>query len=150
MSVQLVRFSLPADLAYLEVARGFLSVLGNRSGLPPREVHEIQLVVTEAMTNIIEHGYGPGAGEGAEVELLFEVSEDELVLVLRDRAPEAFDGEGPEVDLDRYRAERKVGGLGLHLMRRLFDQVDFAREADGTNLVRLVRRVRKDGVDASS
>ncbi|MEB3298416.1 MAG: ATP-binding protein [Candidatus Sericytochromatia bacterium] len=141
--VRAVRFSLPADLAYLDVARRFLAVLGDKSGLSEREVHEIQLVVTEAMTNVIEHGYGP-TFEGGIVDLEFEVSDEVLVLVLRDRAPVGFDGAGPEVDLERYRAERKVGGLGLQLMRRLFDEVAFAREEpDGANLVRLVRRVRR-------
>lgn len=139
-----VRFSLPADLAYLEVARRFLAVLGEKSGLSVSEVHDIQLVVTEAMTNVIEHGYGPRAQDGAAVDLQFEVSDEQLVLLLCDTAPEAFDGAGPDVDLDRYRAERKVGGLGLHLMRRLFDDVAFTRDEDGVNTVRLVRQVRRE------
>jgi serine/threonine-protein kinase RsbW len=141
--VRAVRFSLPADLAYLEVARRFLAILGDKSGLSPSEVHDIQLVVTEAMTNVIEHGYGPRAADGAAVDLQFEVTDDDLVLLLCDTAPEAFDGAGPEVDLERYRAERKVGGLGLHLMRRLFDEVEFTRDETGVNTVRLVRQVRR-------
>jgi serine/threonine-protein kinase RsbW len=45
----------------------------------------------------------------------------------------------PEVDLERYRTERRTGGLGIHLMGKIMDSVTFRRSAR-RNVCCLVKR----------
>lgn len=88
------------------------------------------LVVEELLTNVVAYGAPRGtpleltlAGDASSVELTFE------------DAGTAFDPTSvpvPELEPD---AARTPGGLGIHLVRRLMDEVFYARVGDRNKLV---------------
>ena len=91
------------------------------------------------MANIVHHGYGPG-GEG-RIGLRLSLAGEAARLEVSDRAP-AFDplvSEGPS-----ERSAHGGGGLGLHLVRQLFDKVEYTRE-NGENRLVLERRRQRPG-----
>lgn len=95
--------------------------------------HDLALVLEEILTNVIRHGYGPG-GNGW-IDLCAETSGTNLRLEVRDRA-RPFDPLGamaPNLDADL--SERPVGGLGIFLVRRLMDRVEYRRVGDENVLV---------------
>jgi anti-sigma regulatory factor (Ser/Thr protein kinase) len=130
--------SLIADLDKLGEVRSFITRAGTALGAPDEVVSDLCLVVDEAVTNIVLHGYDGACGP---VELHVERDGNDLVVLLRDRAA-AFNGHGVQAPkLDKSLAERKVGGMGVYLIRQLTDRSEFQPRAGGGNELRLVKRV---------
>ena len=93
---------------------------------------EIQLVLEEAVTNSMRHGFVDDGEHSVEVrmavegkELVLEVTDDGIPFNPLERAP---------VDVDAPIEERTVGGLGIHLIRNLMDEVDYDRVGNGNRL----------------
>ncbi|MFN8609201.1 MAG: SpoIIE family protein phosphatase [Vulcanimicrobiota bacterium] len=107
--------------------------------LSPSEANALQLAAEELFTNAVSYGYEPG-DEGS-LELILDVREGWLRVEFRDDArPFNPLQDGPPVDSQADLEHRKVGGLGIHLTRQLFDQVDYEPLQPG-NLIRLSKRL---------
>jgi anti-sigma regulatory factor (Ser/Thr protein kinase) len=98
----------------------------------------VDLAVEEIFTNMVK--YNPGGGGEIGVEL--ERDGDRLTIRLVDPDSEPFDVRGAgEVDLDQPLEERPIGGLGLHLVRKMVDEIDYAY-ADRQSTITLTKRIR--------
>ncbi len=116
--------SLPALVAFV---REFLGV----RGLGAERAFDVDLVLEELFTNMVRHA----RGGGAEIEVGLDHDGSLLTLRLRDEGVEPWDPErAPEPPLDRPIAERRPGGLGVHLIRRLTRDLRF-EHLDGTTVV---------------
>ena len=95
--------------------------------LDARPAYALELVLDELVTNIIDHGAGPaGATIGIDV-----VCDGHFVRgsVRDDAAP--FDPlRRAPVDTTGPLEERQIGGLGVHLVRKMTNSLAYAREAD--------------------
>ena len=107
-------------------------------GLGQGEVHDLALALQEALDNVVEHAYRDATPGAVVVEA--NLVGDEVVVEVRDRGPEFDPLEGPLPELGDALGERRVGGLGLRLLRRLVDDARY-RRADGWNRLVLVKRV---------
>lgn len=88
------------------------------------------MAVDEACTNIIRHCYEGRCDR--PIELTCTLAEDRLVVTLRDEGVPFDPGQVPPRDLDEVRP----GGLGLPLIRRIMDEVDYRPGAEsGTELI---------------
>lgn len=127
----------PAACESLAITREAARRVAAASGFDAVAAQEIAAAVDEAVTNVVEHAY---RGEpGHEVALRFRRDEECLSIEVEHRGDPP--GELPTgVDLDRLAAERRRGGLGLHLMRRLMDTVEHRETAPGVGCWLLVRR----------
>jgi anti-sigma regulatory factor (Ser/Thr protein kinase) len=95
------------------------------------------MAVDEACTNIIEHAYGDAPGD---IHLGCRVAPGECVITIRDRG-RPFDPESvPPPDLTCDLEDRRAGGLGLYLMRKLMDEVRFSFDPDKGNQVVMIKR----------
>ena len=100
---------------------------------------KLELAVEELVTNVIRHGYAPG--ESASVRVGYGVSFSGDFSVQIRSGGVAFNpllAEAPDLTLDV--AQRGVGGLGIHLVKTVTDQIDYQHEA-GINVVSF--RIRK-------
>lgn len=99
-------------------------------------VFDLQLAVEEACTNVIEHAY---QGAGGALRINFETRNGDVVITLHDQG-KAFDPAtiGPP-DTGLPLQKRPAGGLGLHLMYQLMDDVRFSFVPDGNTLVMVKR-----------
>jgi anti-sigma regulatory factor (Ser/Thr protein kinase) len=103
--------------------RGFLSAVE----IGETEAGRIVLAIDEACTNIIRHAH---RGEAKPVRLLMERRADRLVFVLIDQGGPC----DPELFRGRSLREVRPGGLGVHIIREVFDVVDYAAMDVGTRL----------------
>lgn len=127
----------PASFEYLDEVREFVGGEARAAGFTDKEIYSIQLAADEATSNIIEHAYD-GIRNGS-FEITCEVKGDRLIIKLFDHG-KSFDPsqvEKPDVKADL--SERKIGGLGIYLMRKLMDEVDYESTASG-NLLTLIKR----------
>jgi serine/threonine-protein kinase RsbW len=130
--------TVPARLEEIPPMTEALAEWAEAAGVPPRTMASVSLMVDELVANIVTHGYGAtGAGD---VRLEACIEDDKLVLLLTDHAF-AFDPlQAPPPDTTSSLEDREIGGLGVHFVRRMADEVSYRRTA-GTNELRIVKRL---------
>ena len=128
-----LRFTLKNRLA--EIAR-----LGERLGefaavhqLAPSVLYDLNLALEEAVTNIISHGYSDHREH--EILVRIRVESGEVIAEVKDDAPAFNPLTAPDADVTTPLDERTAGGLGIHLMRKLMDEIEYQRLEDGNLLI---------------
>ena len=136
--MQSVQFS--AKFEYLDEIREFVGDIARAGGFSGKDIYNIQLAADEAASNIIEHAY-EGVSNGV-LELSCEVKGDLLTIILVDHG-ESFDpSEIPLPDLKADLSDRKIGGLGIFLMRKLMDEVRYETRSNRSNVLTMTKRKR--------
>ena len=104
----------------------------------PHEVEfQVDLVLEELVLNVMHHGSDGGEGE-IQIELVSD-AEAVIIEIVDDGRP--FDPltDAPAPDTESGIEDRAVGGLGIHLVRTMMDEVTYRRE-ENKNHMRLVKR----------
>lgn len=125
------------DRDSVERAASLLSVFAARHGVPRRPVTDLAIAIDELVSNVAKYGTRPGAPPA--VSLVFRVSGGALEVEIADSGPPFDPLSGDDPDVSGALDERPIGGLGLHLVRKLADESRYERK-EGWNVVRLVRR----------
>ena len=127
------RFSLHNDRAEIPRLAREIESLAEAGGIGPAEVGRLQLALEEAITNTIE--YGLPVGGMYEIDVRATV-EDGMVEVAVEDDGVAYDplSDTPEFDPNESMEERRIGGIGVHLVRTLMDEVDYLRVGDRNRL----------------
>ena len=98
-----------------------------------KDIYDVQLAVDEACTNIIEHAYS-GKQTGKITILCKLSSKKEFTVKLIDQGkkfdPNAVLSPDTEAPLD----ERKRGGYGIYLMKKMMQNVKYAFTEEGNEL----------------
>jgi serine/threonine-protein kinase RsbW len=98
--------------------------------IPGRTAYRFNLALDEALTNIISYAFPDGRRH--EIEVQIEYRNGSLAATVCDDG-EPFDPlSQPPPDIRAPAEDRKVGGLGIHLLRSLVDSVEY-RRIDGRN-----------------
>jgi len=127
-----------ARFEFLDEIRDFVGTIARNAGFADRDVYNIQLATDEAASNIIEHAY-EGVTNG-KLEISCGVNGGAIHIVLVDHG-EPFDpSEVPDPDLQADLSERKIGGLGIFLMRKLMDEVHYKSGPGDSNTLTLIKR----------
>ncbi|MDT8999760.1 SpoIIE family protein phosphatase [Paucibacter sp. APW11] len=101
----------------------------------------VNVCLEELITNIIQHGL-LGAPDG-QIHVRLSRSEDWLEIILKDDAP-PFDpfSEAPAPSLDAALDERAIGGLGVHMVKTMMDEVRAYYDGSG-NLIVLLKTLKR-------
>lgn len=92
---------------------------------------DLVLAVNEAVTNVLLHGYDSRPGP---VILCVEVENSDLRVILTDTAPLFDPTRVPPPDIFLPLEDRPLGGLGVHMMRQLTDELVYRALDDGNEL----------------
>ena len=116
-------------------------MIAREGGFGDKDVYNIQLATDEAASNIIEHAY-EGVSDGV-IDLSCGMQGDAIKIILVDHG-EAFDpSEIPMPNLKADLSDRKIGGLGIYLMRRLMDEVHYdSQPKKNSNTLTMIKRKR--------
>jgi serine/threonine-protein kinase RsbW len=98
----------------------------------------VSLALEELVTNCIKYGYDDTGEHTIRVEL--SVADHQLAMVVIDDGRPFDPLDAPQPELRLPVADRPIGGLGLHLLRKKADEMTYERRA-GTNRVTLVKRL---------
>ena len=122
----------------LERLAAAMDQLGKDWGIPANYIMELNLAVEELFTNIVFYAYDDQ--EQHEIEILFEHPETGCVLITLSDDGKAFNPlENPTGDnLVKSLEEREIGGLGIHLVRKMVSHIEYKR-LDGRNILLLTR-----------
>ena len=129
--------SVEASLDNLHEVRDYIDSAGKNFGVDNGVLADLRLVVDEAVTNVILHGYD---GRKGQVELHMERDGDAIIIRIRDQA-ESFDSSHVNApQLETSLADRPFGGMGMFLIKKLTDEAEFLSLPGGGNELRLVKR----------
>jgi serine/threonine-protein kinase RsbW len=135
---QIHTLSVEASTEHLAEVRDFVASHAENIGLDQKMISEIRLAVDEAYTNIIKHAYGNNSAETVNIEIGSD--DDQLWITLIDSG-KSFDPESyREPDLMKRIKEKKRGGMGVYLIRKVMDQVHYNRKGK-SNEIRMVKNI---------
>jgi serine/threonine-protein kinase RsbW len=119
---------------------GFVESFAAEYGLAAEDKVRTLIVLEELLTNVSRYGYpGQYQAEGvAEVRL--ELHGDRMTIEFSDDGQPFDPLAAPPVGLDQALSSRRVGGLGLQIVRALADEARYSR-SENRNVIRLIRRV---------
>ncbi len=131
--------SLSADLAELVRLTDLLEEFGQRESIPFPVVASMNVCLDEIITNVIKHGYEANGITGP-IELELGVENGFAVAVSSDRAIpyDPLSRVAPDTSLSIE--ERPIGGLGIHLVKEMMDEVAYEYR-DGWNRLTIRKRI---------
>lgn len=105
---------------------------------PSKVAYFVALAIEEIVTNCIHYGYDDEAEHTIVITL--DVQDGTLAVGIVDDGRPFDPLAAPEPDLTIQVQDRRVGGLGIHLLRNLADRIHYER-VDGTNRMILEKKL---------
>jgi serine/threonine-protein kinase RsbW len=103
------------------------------TGLPPDKIFRLEVALEEALVNIMHYAYEDGVGE---IQVVCRPYDRGLFVIEITDTGRPFDISAVSPpDLVSGVDERRIGGLGIHLMKTLMDEVSYRREGEKNILV---------------
>ena len=128
-----LRLELPSRPSWLAPVRTLFTTLATRLGSDEVEANQVGMAVDEALCNVINHGYD--RREDGLIEIQVHVSgsdEPTMHIVIEDRGRQV----DPATIKPRPLEEIRPGGLGVHIIREIMDDVLYEqRDGGGMRLV---------------
>ncbi len=134
---QKYKLQISSETENLEIIRDFIQRLAKKGGFDQEQSDQIALAVDEACTNVIKHAhhYDPRR----MIDIAVFLHPDKIEIVVTDRG-KGFDPKKlSKPDIKKYVHESRSGGLGIHLMRTLMDEVNYQFDPGKKNQVSLIK-----------
>lgn len=129
------KLDLKVMMEEIDRVRAFVFSMADEAGLGKLQTHQLHLIVEEAVANVVNYSGATMMSLSAWLE-----GDSIFVSVTDDGVP--FDPtQYPSPNLNVPVEERKIGGLGIHYIHKMSDEVTYRRE-DGKNILTM-RKVRK-------
>lgn len=125
-------------LEEIERLAAAVEAFGATHQLPDTVVFAFNLSLDEVITNVISYAFADVQEHPIDVHL--SLTGDVLVAEVSDQGRPFNPIDVPTPDLDAPIEERRIGGLGVHIVREMMDTLEYAREGD-RNILRLRKRV---------
>jgi serine/threonine-protein kinase RsbW len=136
VSIHRQTITLRNDLAEIPRLATFVEAFCAPLAPTPKDVPALQLALEEAVTNVINHGYADSQPHTFTVELA--AADRRVTVIVTDDAPAYDPLARAEVDITLPLEDRPIGGLGVHLVKKLMDSARYERR-DGHNILTFVR-----------
>jgi len=133
---------LPNRLSELDSLHRFFERLGREAGWSDRFGMNLTLACEELLTNTISYGYPQGGDHSIRVKVACTDRAVEVVLEDEGIPFDPLAAQAPDLELGLE--DRPIGGLGIHFVKRLMDEIAYERTASGNRLT-LVKKVGKAG-----
>jgi serine/threonine-protein kinase RsbW len=121
----------------LALIREFTRSSAAECGFSDETIGKIILAVDEACTNIIKHAY-KYSPEG-NIFLAVKFEERKFFISITDEGKHFDPTCVPEPDLVQYYKQKRAGGLGMFLIKKLMDEVNYSTLSGNKNQVVLVK-----------
>lgn len=121
----------------LEIIREFINKIARKAGFSDEGADQIELAVDEACTNVIKHAYHFDSKRMLDISVL--VDKEKIEIIVTDKGSGFDPDQLMAPDIPKYAHEAKVGGLGIHLMKSLMDEVSYSFNPGKRNSVSLVK-----------
>lgn len=124
----------------LNEIRQFIAEAAQEAGLDPQGVYAMQLAVDEACCNIIDHAYG-GEDRGL-IDCQVDVRSDGLMVTLIDQGRSFDPAKIPPPAIGKPLKEVKPRGVGLFLIKKMVDKLEYHASTGQGNVMHLFKKKR--------
>ncbi|MFA4860996.1 ATP-binding protein [Methanoregula sp.] len=125
------------DLNEIDAISSALDEVMKKHAFSEEEILDTQLAVEEAVTNVIVHGYD---GRDGEIGVTIRATRGIVEIQIEDSALPFDPLTLPEPDLTGDIDERRIGGLGIFLIRQVMDEIVYRYENEKNILVMVKRK----------
>ena len=137
-----MRMELSPRLSAISSLAEMIEEFGKNHNIPDAPIHFVNLEIDELMTNYVTYSYRKV--DRPRMNVILRTFIDKLVLVIEDTGPPFNPLESANPDLTSGIDERRVGGMGLHLVRKYPDRIDY-RCIDDRNILTLEHKFGAKG-----
>jgi serine/threonine-protein kinase RsbW len=131
-----IRLEIPSAAEYVSVVRRAVEGIATRMHFAPSDVEDLKLAVGEACNNAVKHGCP--SHNRPFITVICKVTPGCLEIEIKN----GLAGEEPCPAVVEPPDGSKEGGMGLHIMRQLMDEVDIIWK-NRTASIRMVKRLRE-------
>jgi anti-sigma regulatory factor (Ser/Thr protein kinase) len=123
-----------------EIARlqDALENFARRHAIPKRKLHHVQLALEEHLTNIVRYAHADGTEH--HIKVVCRLAAQELQIQIEDDGRPFNPLEHPAPDLGLPIEKKPVGGLGIYMMKKSVDRMEYRRES-GRNVLSMIKRI---------
>ena len=126
------------DISEISKLATFIGELSEELNFTPELNFNLNLVLEEAVSNVILYAYSKEVQK--EINLLANISDNNLIFVLTDSGKEFDPTKVPDADVTLSAEEREIGGLGIFLIRQIMNTVEYQR-IDGKNVLTMRKQL---------
>ena len=131
--------TVPAIIESIPVVTAFIDEQLEALSCPMKAQMQIDVAIDELFSNIARYAYGDGAGD-ATVRFSFDESTRRVSITFFDRGFPFDPLEQDEPDVTRSAEERTIGGLGIFLVRKTMDGMEYTYE-NGANVLTIYKKI---------
>ena len=132
-------FELKSNLSELDTLCQHLEDFGKKIGLSKKMIFEINLALDELFTNIISYGFNDE--DEHSIKITISPQKDELCLCIEDDGVPFNPVDFEITDVACSVENCKIGGLGIHIIRKLMDEICYQR-CDDRNMLTLKKKIK--------
>ncbi len=132
------RIILKNDIEQLKNLEIFIEDIGKDLSLDLSITMQLNLALEEAISNIIHYSYDQNESD-KQIIVEFENIGDELTFTLTDSGKEFDPTKATAPDISLPIEDREIGGLGIFLIHKLMDRVEY-RRAENQNILTIKKR----------
>lgn len=134
------KIKFPSRTDNLEVIRDFVQRIALKAGFVLEDADQISLAVDEACTNIIKHAHEFNSRRMIDLAVVYDKKQIEIIITDKGKGFDPKSLEKP--NLPKYIHEAKMGGLGIHLMKTLMDEVNYTFNPGVKNQVSMIKYLK--------
>ena len=123
----------------IEVVTAFIDAFLEDADCPVKTQMQIDVAVDEVMSNIAHYAYPDGEGM---VTVSIEEKENTVQIFFRDSGIPYDPLTAKAPDLSLSAEDRPIGGLGIHMVKKMMDAVSYRYE-NGQNMLTLQKMLQK-------
>ena len=116
------------DIQQIPQLAEFVETIADEAGLDQGCAMNLNLALEEAVTNVIMYAYPPKTDGLVDIEAI--IRSNQLEFIISDSGTPFDPTAAPEADTTLGVEERQIGGLGIFLVRKIMDSVEYKREGD--------------------
>lgn len=128
-----------ARTCHLKTVGDFIRENAKTAGFSENEARSIELAVDELVSNAIIHGYRYNSGGKILIEAV--VIAGGMMIILEEMGEKFDPSKIEDPDLEAPLKGRKMGGLGLFLVKRIMDEIYYESDANKVKRFTLIKRI---------
>lgn len=131
-------FELKNNLSELETLSRHLNKFGQDATLSEACITDVNICLDELFTNIVSYGFKDDLEHITRFQL--DLNDYELTIIIEDEGVDFNPLEKKDPEIPNDLKDVKIGGLGIHIVRKLMNEIHYERK-DGKNKLTLKKRV---------
>ena len=127
------------EIGQIRKLTDFVEGIAEELQMEPGLAFSVNLALEEAVTNVILYAYTKGTNGYVDIDV---IQHDDTVQFIISDGGKPFDPTAvPDADVTLKAEDRKIGGLGIFLVRKIMDEVHYEHK-NGRNILSMTKKFK--------